>query len=411
LSGISYDYIRAENEVIKYLGCNSTTQFLLAKKIFGKSWTLHVKKALRTSKDENLRMIEDSISLLKKEGREVIFDAEHFFDGYKEDPLYALKTLEVAGEAGADCLVLCDSNGGCLPHEIDQIVRIVREKIDHPLGIHTHNDSGVAVANAVIAARIGISQIQGTINGYGERCGNADLCAVIPNLKLKLGIDCISDEGLASLTRISRLINELANLTPCEHQPYVGRSAFAHKGGIHASAISRDHRTYEHINPKLVGNERRIIISELAGRSSILYKLKEKKLEVGDSQLLSQKLVKEIKKLESEGYEFEAADGSFELLVKKSTGEYKRFFEVESFRVIVEKRDNGKLISEATVKVKIRDKIMHTVAEGNGPVNALDRLCEKHWRMIFHNFQRCIFLIIKLEYLILVQEQKQKQES
>ena len=256
--------------------------------IVGKSWVLHVKRALCTDENENLRMIEDSIRFLKKEGREVIFDAEHFFDGYKENPLYALKTLQVAREAGADCLVLCDSNGGSMPYEVDQIVRVVRENMDHPLGIHTHNDGGVAVANTIVAARIGVEQVQGTINGYGERCGNADLCVVLPNLKFKLGFDCIPEEGLRFLTHLSHLVNELANLTPCEHQPYVGRSAFAHKGGIHASAISREQKTYEHIDPELVGNKRRVIISELAGRSSIIYKLKERGLGVDNPQILSQ---------------------------------------------------------------------------------------------------------------------------
>lgn len=340
--------------------------------IVGKSWLLHVEKALCTDEDENLRMIEDSISFLKREGKEVIFDAEHFFDGYKENPVYALKTLEVARDAGADCLVLCDSNGGSMPYEIDQIVRIVKENITHPLGIHTHNDSGVAVANTIIAARIGIEQIQGTINGYGERCGNADLCVVLPNLKFKLGIDCIPQTSLRSLTRLSRLVNELANLVPCEHQPYVGRSAFTHKGGIHVSAISRDQKTYEHIDPELVGNKRRVILSELAGRSTVIYKLKERGLGVNNPQILSQKLANQIKNLENEGYEFEAADGSFELLVKKATGEYKKLFDVKNFRVIIEKRDNGKIVSEATVKVKVKGRLVHTVAEGNGPVNALD---------------------------------------
>ncbi len=356
--------------------------------IVGKSWILHVKKALCTDEDENLRMIEDSIDFLKKREKEVIFDAEHFFDGYKEDPVYALKTLEVARNAGADCLVLCDSNGGSMPHEIDQIVRIIKDKIDHPLGIHAHNDSGVAVANTVVASRIGVEHVQGTINGYGERCGNADLCVVIPNLKFKLGISCIPEDGIKSLTRLSRLVYELANLTPCEHQPYVGRSAFAHKGGIHASAISRDRRTYEHIDPQLIGNERRVIVSELAGRSSVIYKLKERGIGVKNPQSLSQKLVSQIKKLENEGYEFEAADGSFELLVKKATGDYKKFFDLEGFRVIVEKRDDGKLISEATVKVKVKGKLVHTVAEGNGPVHALDMALRKALEIDFPELSR-----------------------
>ncbi|MCD6317909.1 citramalate synthase [Candidatus Aerophobetes bacterium] len=348
--------------------------------LFGKSWIFHVRKALRTDDDENLRMIEDSIKFFKSKDREVIFDAEHFFDGYKDNPSYALKTLKVAREAGADCLVLCDTNGGCMPYEVDQIVRVVREEMGDCLGIHTHNDSGVAVANSILAARIGVKQIQGTINGYGERCGNADICVVIPNLKLKLGIDCIPEEGLRSLTRLSRWVSELANLTPDEHQPYVGKSAFAHKGGIHASGVSRDKRTYEHVTPDLVGNKRRVIISELAGRSSVLYKLKQKELGIEGPADLSKRLIDQVKKLENEGYEFEGADGSFELLVKKNLGKYKKSFDLEGFRVIVEKREDGSLISEATVKLRLRGKIVHTVAEGNGPVNALDKALRKALR-------------------------------
>ncbi len=345
--------------------------------LFGKSWIFHVRKALRTDESENLRMIEDSIKFFKAKDREVIFDAEHFFDGYKDNPSYALKTLKVAKESGADCLVLCDTNGGCMPYEVDQIVRVVREEMGDCLGIHAHNDSGVAVANSILAARIGIKQIQGTINGYGERCGNADICVIIPNLKLKLGIDCILEESLRSLTRLSRWVSELANLTPDEHQPYVGKSAFAHKGGIHASAIFRDERTYEHVIPELIGNKRRVIISELAGKSSVLYKLKERELGIEGSADLSKKLINQVKKLENEGYEFEAADGSFELLVKKNLGEYKKSFDLESFRVIVEKRKNGGLISEATVKLRLKGEIIHAVAEGNGPVNALDKALRK----------------------------------
>ena len=345
--------------------------------IFGKSWILHVEKALRTSREENLRMIEDSISFFKKRGRQVIFDAEHFFDGYKDDPEYALKTLEVASETGADCLVLCDTNGGCMPYEIEEIIKEVKERINSPLGIHAHNDAGMAVANTIIAARMGVGHIQGTINGYGERCGNADLCSVIPNLKLKLGIDVISDEKLRMLTHLSRFVDELANVSPDAHRPYVGRSAFAHKGGIHVSAMFRDERAYEHIDPALVGNKRKILVSELSGRSNILYKLKERKLGLAEDASITKKILQQIKDLENQGYEFEGADGSFELLVKKTTGEYRKLFEVESFRVTVEKREDERLISEATVKVRIRGKLIHTVAEGNGPVNALDNALRK----------------------------------
>jgi len=345
--------------------------------IVAKSWVLHVEKALRTSKEENLHMIEDSVNFFKKKGKEVIFDAEHFFDGYKDNPQYALKTLRVAHEAGADCLVLCDTNGGSMPYEVEKIIKEVQSQMNFPLGMHAHNDAGMGVANSIIAARVGVDHIQGTINGYGERCGNADICLVIPNLKFKLGIDCIPQEKLKSLTHISHLVNELANLSPDDHQPYVGKSAFAHKGGLHVSAISRDKKTYEHIDPALVGNKRRVLISELAGRSNILYKLKEKELELKKkgvpsiikfgasvkvktsvSAALSKKIVGRVKELENKGYEFEGAGGSFELLVKKASGDYKKLFDLEAFRVTVEKRDDGKLISEATVKLRVKGKLI-----------------------------------------------------
>ncbi|TKJ47424.1 citramalate synthase [Candidatus Aerophobetes bacterium Ae_b3a] len=345
--------------------------------LVGKSWILHVEKALRTNKEENLRMIEDSINFLKKRGKEVIFDAEHFFDGYKDNSQYALKTLEVAQTAGADCLVLCDTNGGSMSFEIEKIIKEVQKEINSPLGMHAHNDAGVGVANSIIAARLGIGHIQGTMNGYGERCGNADLCSIIPNLVLKLGIDCVCKENLESLTRISHFVSELANLSPDGHQSYVGKSAFAHKGGMHVSAISRDKRTYEHIDPELVGNKRRVLVSELAGRSNVLYKLKEKELGLEEDTLLSKKIIARVKELENQGYEFEGAEGSFELLVKKAKGRYKKLFDLEGFRVTVEKRDDGRLISEATVKLKLKGKIVHTVAEGNGPVNALDKALRK----------------------------------
>ena len=345
--------------------------------LVGKSWILHVEKALRTNKEENLRMIEDSVNFFKRKGKEVIFDAEHFFDGYKDNSQYALKTLKVAQTAGADCLVLCDTNGGSMPFEIEKIIKEVQKEINSPLGMHAHNDAGVGVANSIIAARLGIGHIQGTMNGYGERCGNADLCSIIPNLVLKLGIDCVCRENLESLTHISHFISELANLSPDGHQSYVGKSAFAHKGGMHVSAISRDKRTYEHIDPELVGNKRRVLMSELAGRSNVLYKLKEKELGLEEDTLLSKKIIARVKELENQGYEFEGAEGSFELLVKKAKGRYQKLFDLEGFRVTVEKRDDGRLISEATVKLKLKGKIVHTVAEGNGPVNALDKALRK----------------------------------
>jgi len=356
--------------------------------IFGKSWVLHVEKALRTDKSENLRMIEDTVSFFKKRDREVIYDAEHFFDGYKQDPQYALKTLKVAQEAGADCLVLCDTNGGCMPFQVEKIIKQVQKEIDYPLGVHCHNDTGMAVANSIIAAKLGVGHIQGTINGYGERCGNADLCLIIPNLKLKLNIYCIPEEKLKSLTYLSHFVDELANLTPNSHQPYVGKSAFAHKGGVHASAVWRDERTYEHIDPSLVGNKRRVLVSELAGRSNVLYKLKERDLGLKEETLLSKEIVDEVKRLENEGYEFEGAEGSFELLVKKRSGEYRKLFDLKGFRVTIEKRDDGKLISEATVKLKLKEKIIHTVSEGNGPVNALDNALRKALEQEYPELQK-----------------------
>ncbi|MCD6472263.1 citramalate synthase [Candidatus Aerophobetes bacterium] len=367
--------------------------------IFGKSWILHVEKALRTNKNENLRMIEDTVSFFKKRDREVIYDAEHFFDGYKQDSQYALKTLRVAQEAGADCLVLCETNGGCMPFEVERIIKEVQKEIDCPLGVHCHNDTGMAIANSIVAAKLGVGHIQGTINGYGERCGNADLCLIIPNLKLKLNIDCIPKEKLKSLTYLSHFVGELANLTPDDHQPYVGRSAFAHKGGIHASAVRRDERTYEHINPSLVGNKRRILVSELAGRSNILYKLKERKLGLEEENILSKEIVSQVKKLENEGYEFEGAEGSFELLVKKTNGEYRKLFELKGFRVIVEKKEDGKLISEATIKLKLKNKIIHTVSEGNGPVNALDNALRKALEQEYPELQKVHLIDYKVRIL------------
>ena len=347
--------------------------------LFGKSWVLHVEKALRTDKEENLRMIGDSIQFFKKRGKEVVFDAEHFFDGYKANPHYALETLKVASQAGADCLVLCDTNGGSMSYEIEEIIHKAQEKMDYPLGIHTHNDAGMAVANSIIAARAGVNHIQGTINGYGERCGNADLCTIIPTLEVKLGFRCISPGRLRSLTETSHLVNELANLSPNNHQPYVGKSAFTHKGGVHASAITRDEKTYEHIDPRLVGNERRVLISELAGRSNVLYQLKrEEGMGRKKKITLSKRVIENIKALENKGYEFEGAEGSFELLVRKTDGRYKKLFNVEGFRVAVERGKHGsRLVSEATVKVRVKGKLYHTVAEGNGPVNALDNALRK----------------------------------
>jgi len=345
--------------------------------IFGKSWGFHVKYALRTTLAENLKMIFDSVKYLKSKGLEVIYDAEHFFDGYIDDRFYAMETLRQAAKAGADNITLCDTNGGMMPHQVESIVKEVKREIKIPLGIHTHNDSEMAVANSVIAVRAGCILVQGTINGYGERCGNANLCSIIPNLKLKLGINCISRKRLESLTEVSRYVSEIANMIPQDNQPYVGNSAFAHKGGVHVSAVAKHTKTYEHVAPESVGNRRRILVSDLSGRSSMLSKAKEFKIDFREKSKEVKELLQKVKQMESQGYQFEGAEGSFELLMKKTIGKHKTFFDLEGFRVIVEKDERGRLRSEATIKVMVKGKEEHTASEGDGPVNALDNALRK----------------------------------
>lgn len=345
----------------------------LAVCIVGKCWDLHVREAIRTTLDENLRMIAESVEFLKNAGREVIFDAEHFFDAYVANPDYAIETLKAAAEAGADWLALCDTNGGKLPFEIGDVVATVKSMIGTPLGIHAHNDSDCAVANSLMAIKAGAAQVQGTINGYGERCGNANLTSIIADLKVKMGIDCVSDDQLAHLTEAAHFVAEIANIAPDNHQPYVGQSAFAHKGGLHADAVSKESSTYEHIEPELVGNEQRILVSELAGKGTVLMKAKELGMDLTDSPERVREILNTIKELESVGYHFEAADGSFEILLRKATETYQDFFKLESFRVIMEKREDGKVVTEATIKVHAKGERIIETAEGNGPVNALDK--------------------------------------
>ena len=345
--------------------------------IFGKSWTLHVKEVLKTTGTENLKMIADSISFMRRQGKEVVYDAEHFFDGYKDNPKYALRTLKAAEKAGADWIVLCDTNGGVMPDELGDISRQVRREIKIPLGIHTHNDSGMAVANSLIAVQAGCTQVQGTLNGYGERCGNADLCIVIPNLQLKLGVSCISDEQLRVLKETSRYVSELANLIPDERQPFVGDSAFAHKGGMHVDAVRKTPLSFEHIRPELVGNRQRVLVSELSGKGNILSKASQFGLDLSPDSPETKRMVEVVKELEQRGYQFEAAEGSFELLMRKSLRRYKKLFDLEGFRVSVEKREDNRLISEATIKVKVGGVREHTAGEGDGPVNALDNALRK----------------------------------
>ena len=345
--------------------------------IFGKSWGLHVEKVLRTSFDENLKMIFETVQFLKKHDREVIYDAEHFFDGYKEDPKYAIRTLKSAEEAGADCLVLCDTNGGTLPWEIDEIIKKVNKATNVSLGIHVHNDNGMSTANSIIAVKAGVVQIQGTINGYGERSGNADLCAIIPNLQLKVGSRIVPDVKLTELTEVSRFVDELANRRPYDKAPYVGASAFAHKAGMHVNAVEKIPQSFEHVDPGSVGNRRRILVSELSGQSNVLIKAIEFGLDINKSNPETKKIVETLKKMENKGYEFEAAEASFKLMMNKILHGEKKYFDLKSFRILVEKRGRGKPISEATVRLKVKNTPLYTAAEGDGPVNALDNALRK----------------------------------
>jgi 2-isopropylmalate synthase len=354
--------------------------------IFGKTWDMHVTCALRATLDENLKMIEDSVAFIRSKGMGVVYDAEHFFDGYKANPAYALATITRAVSAGAFNITLCDTNGGTLP---DEIAEILSEVISHikniPLsalkgktrpsvGIHAHNDAGCGAANSIIAVESGASLVQGTINGIGERCGNANLCSIIPALNIKLGLASgVSAPRLKMLTEISRYVDEIINRIPDETQPYVGRNAFAHKGGIHVSAVQRDSATYEHIDPSIVGNTRRIVVSELSGKSNVLAKAKELQFNLAAEDDHARDLIENVKKNEAAGYQYEDADGSFALLVLKTTGKYKPFFNLKSYRTIVESDKNSRLITEATVKLEVDGKLKYTVAEGDGPVNALDR--------------------------------------
>lgn len=346
--------------------------------IFGKTWPLHLKAALHITEEENLDIIRDSVRYLKNYGKEVIYDAEHFFDGYKANSDYALKALKSAEAAGADTIVLCDTNGGTMADDVAGIVREVRKHIAVPLGIHTHNDAELAVANSLAAIQNGCVHVQGTINGYGERCGNANLCAIIPNLQLKMGYRCVEGDGLKSLTELSHYVSELANLPHRKNLAYVGESAFAHKGGVHVSAVMKTPATYEHIDPQAVGNSRRVLVSDLSGRSNVIYKAKELGIEIDEQSPAVQRIVDDVKQLEHDGYQYEDAEGSFELLVKRRTSQFKEFFVLEGFKVIIHKESYERQPrSEAIIKVRVGEKTELAAAEGNGPVNALDRALRK----------------------------------
>jgi len=346
--------------------------------LFGKSWDLHVTDILGISPEENLGMIAESVEYLRSRGKEIFFDAEHFFDGYKANPGYSLETIGAAVSGGADMIVLCDTNGGSLVGEVARMFKEVRNSFPGVrLGIHAHNDGGLAVANTLAAVEAGAAMVQGTINGYGERCGNADLTTVIPNLLLKMGRKCLDDSKLPLLTDVSRYVSDVANIPPLNDRPFVGRSAFAHKGGVHVSAIAKKPPAYEHIEPGVVGNKRRVLVSDLSGKSNIDYKADEMGIPLGGNGYGSREIVKEIKRMEDLGYQFDAAEGSLELLIKKTTGQFEEPFSLVSLRVTNEKDRNGQTNSQATIKISVGKEEEITAAEGNGPVNAIDNALRK----------------------------------
>ena len=345
--------------------------------IFGKSWDYHVTEILRTTLDENLAMIGDTIRYLKQCGKEVVYDAEHFFDGYKANPGYALATLAVAADAGADCLCLCDTNGGSFPCDIYDLVGAVVGRHDLPIGIHCHNDSELAVANSIMAVEAGARQVQGTINGIGERCGNANLCSIIPDLQLKLGYRCIAEQGMETLVEVARSVAEIANMPLNDKAAYVGADAFAHKGGMHIDAVVKNPQSYEHINPELVGNSRRTLMSEVAGRSTLLARIRAIDPTLDKDSAATRKVLERLKELEHEGYQFEAAESSFELVVRRMLGRHTPFFELVEFKVIVSEPCTNEMNSSVIIKVRVGDQEVLTVAEGDGPGNALDRAARK----------------------------------
>lgn len=355
--------------------------------IFGKSWDLHVTEIIGTTLEENLSMVADSVAYLKSKGKGVIFDAEHFFDGYKANPEYAFKVLEAAQKADADFLALCDTNGGTLPFEVSKIVQDVQAHftqlgLNANIGIHSHNDCGMGAADAVAAVRMGANMVHGTINGYGERCGNADLTTIIPVLSIKMDYETIPAENLPFLLATSRYVSEMANKVPVKAQPFVGKSAFAHKGGVHVSAVMKNPKAYEHMNPELVGNERRVLTSDLSGKSNITYKAQELGVDLSDS-LISTDIVQKIKKLEQQGYQFDAADGSLKIFMQKIIGTFQRPFVLESFRVSVERNTDRSCTAHAMVKIHVNNKTEITAAEGDGPVGALDNAMRKALRRFF----------------------------
>jgi len=382
--------------------------------LVGKSSALQVSQVLETTLEENINMITDSIRYLKSKGLTVFYDAEHFFDGFKANADYALSCVKAAAEAGAGCVVLCDTNGGTLPGEITAAVEAAKEATAVSIGIHAHNDAELGVANTLAAVAAGAVQVQGTINGYGERCGNANLCSIIPALKLKMGIDCVTDEQLSRMTEISHYISEIANLIPDPFSPYVGFSAFGHKGGMHVSAVSKWENSYQHIDPTLVGNRPRVLVSELSGRVNIIYKAKELGIDLPEKGKEAKDILNKVKSLEGRGFQYENAEASFEVLLRRAQPDYKPPFELVDFMVVVEtrrrqptKRSLEETLSEAMIKVRVGNEIMHTAAEGNGPVNALDQALRKGLLQVYPSLAQ-----VKLvDYKVRILEESEGTES
>lgn len=346
--------------------------------IFGKTWDFHVTEIIKTTLEENLNMIYDTVKFFKEHGKEVIFDAEHFFDGYKNNKEYALSALKKAEEAGADCIALCETNGGAFPDEVYKIVKEVTECVNIEVGIHTHDDTGMGVANSIMAVLAGATHVQGTLVGFGERCGNANLSTIIPNLQVKRGYECIPEEKLVKLTPLARRVAEIANVSLRDNMPYVGKSAFAHKAGMHIDGVTKASNSFEHIPPHAVGNERRFLMSEVAGRSTIIEKIQRIAPMITKDDEVTTQIINRIKDLEHQGYQFEGADGTFELLVRKALGKYKPFFDLEEFKIIGEEPKRAKGVSSsAIIKVRVGNEIEMTAAEGEGPVNALDTALRK----------------------------------
>ncbi len=368
--------------------------------IVGKSWDFHVTQALETTLAENLEMIADTVAFLRTRVEEVVFDAEHFFDGFRANRDYALATLRAAAEGGAHWIVLCDTNGGTLPLQVVEIVREVKRRLGTPLGIHVHNDAECAVANSLAAVLEGVDQVQGTMNGFGERCGNANLVSIIPSLVLKIGLDCVPEANLRELREVSRFVSELANRKPWAAQPYVGDSAFAHKGGMHVSAVVKHPETYEHVNPEAVGNHRRVLVSELSGRSNILWKAREYGIDLDRDTPDSRRILDQLKALEDQGFQFEGAEASFELLMERALGRHRPYFELLAYRVIVEEQNaSEEPVAEATVRLRIKGILEHTAASGNGPVDALDHALRKALEEFYPSLRTLRLLDYKVRIL------------